>query len=247
MKGLTKLALAGGLVLGTAPAMATVVYSGYDNNVSGGAMLTSPNADAAQASFVSGLQNVLGQSFESYSSGAHPATWTFTGASGSTTASVTGAGQMMGSYTRSSPVPNGPFATDGSKFYTMEASSFTISFADAVQGLGFYATDIESDLTATLLLASGATETYSFDTLFNSSVAGSGSVDYLGFTNAGGIKALTLSNVGKADALGFDQFQIGTLVASVPETTTWGMMIVGMFGAGMMMRARTTRRASLAA
>lgn len=224
----------GVLSLCAIPASATVVYSGHDAGA-GAPMLTSPTADAAHTAFLSDLIDIRSASFEGYSSGAKPATISFEGGGGPVEAALSGAAYVMGGAPRSTPFANGTFAIDGSSLLQLEQSSFTISFNQAVNAIGFYATDIESDALASLTLASGSIEKYSFNDIFGSSSASSGSVDFLGFTNLAGISSLTLSHAAISDVFGFDSFQIGQVssfaaaVSDVPEPATW-MAFVGGFG-----------------
>jgi hypothetical protein len=232
------------LMMGSMPASATTVFAGHDDN-DGAVMSSSPVAAAANAAFLADLTDIRSASFEGSGAGARPAAITFEGTAGSTDAVLSGAAFVMGSAPRSSPYASGTFATDGSNFLQLEQSSFTINFDQPVSGLGFYAIDVESDALAILTLASGDTETYSFDSLFNSANAGSGSIDFLGFTSLLGIRSLTLSHAAMSDTLGFDDFQIGSsnvlqaaAVGEVPETATWAMFIAGFGLVGSAMRRR---------
>lgn len=241
---LKRASLMAALVTCSIPASATTVFAGHDDN-SGGAMLSSPVADAANASFLADLTDIRSASFENYAAGAKPTAMTLEGTAGSTEAALSGAAFVMGSAPRTTPFSSGTFATNGSSFLQLEQSSFTIRFDQAVDGLGFYATDIESDALAILTLASGKTETYSFDALFDSSHAGSGSVDFLGFTNLAGISSLTLMHSTVSDTLGFDDFQIGSAnlfqaaaVDEVPEPMTWALFVGGFGLVGATLRRR---------
>lgn len=245
---LKRAGLMAALTICALPVSATVVYSGHDNN-DGSPMLSSLLADAANSSFLADLTDIRSASFEGLAAGVKPNSITFEGTAGSTEAALSGAAFIMGSASRSTPFASGTFATDGSNFLQLEQSSFTISFDQSVDALGFYATDIESDALAILTLASGDIETYSFDDLFGSSHAGSGSVDFLGFTNLAGISSLTLTHAAISDTLGFDDFQIGssyalkaeaapqaTAVTEVPEPTSWALFLGGFTLVGLAKR-----------
>ncbi|WP_293971946.1 PEPxxWA-CTERM sorting domain-containing protein [Sphingomonas sp.] len=209
-------------------------------------MLSNPVADAANSAFLSSLTDVRSESFETYASGLTPSTLTFTGSGGSTTASLSGSGYVIGPAPRTAPFDIGTFATDGQNLMQLNGSVFTITFDQLVGGFGFYATDIETDAQIILTLGTGAIETYSFNTLLGSAIAGSGSVDFLGFTTLDGIKSLTVAHGPESDVLGFDNFQIGTLAsaAPVPEPATWAMFIggFGLVGGAMRRRMRTSVR-----
>jgi hypothetical protein len=229
-----------------APVSATVVFSGHDAN-NGGVLLANPIADAANAAFLASLTDVRTASFEGFRSGARLSSVSFTGSGGTTVAGLSGAGNVMAGGTRATPFADGSFAIDGNNLYQLGQSSFTIAFDQAVDALGFYATDIETNALALVTLGSGAVETYSFDTLFNSSNAGSGSVDFLGFSSDLGIRSLTLVHSSIPDVYGFDNFQIGRTairpdLAVVPEPMTWAMFALG-FGlmGGVMRRRRAVR------
>jgi hypothetical protein len=62
---------------------------------------------------------------------------------------------------------------------------------------------------------------------------------FLGVTDAGGIKAIRISN--SSGGIELDHIQYGTMMAPVPEPTTWALMLLGLAGIGFAVQRRRHR------
>jgi hypothetical protein len=72
------------------------------------------------------------------------------------------------------------------------------------------------------------------------SVSGTTAEDrFLGVTDAGGIKAIRVSN--SSGGIELDHIQYGTMMAPVPEPTTWALMLLGLAGTGFAVQRRRHR------
>lgn len=69
------------------------------------------------------------------------------------------------------------------------------------------------------------------------SVSGTTAEDrFLGVTDPGGIKAIRVSN--SSGGIELDHIQYGTMMAPVPEPTTWALTLLGLAGTGVAVRRR---------
>lgn len=62
---------------------------------------------------------------------------------------------------------------------------------------------------------------------------------FLGVTDAGGVKAIRVSN--SSGGIELDHIQYGTMMAPVPEPTTWALMLLGLAGTGVAVQRRRHR------
>lgn len=164
-----------------------------------------------------------------------------------------------GSYTNnfdglSNPAP-GPVAFSGGGFsYSASAPSdiyleggflgtsqideaLTITFDNGnvfAVGANFYATDIQDDfqqVSLTLSLSNGTTETFTLDSLVDS---------YRGFISDFAITSLIISGPGASLYAGLDNLTVGMelVTGTVPEPTSWALLALGLAGF-LVVRRRT--------
>lgn len=211
------------LVLGwaasAAPA-APIIFFGEDLNPAGNpANLT--NASAAQADFLSNLQDVGVETFESFSTGASsPLAVVF---DNGVTATLSGSLDVEGG-------PGaGRFAVSGTQ-YVETSSSLTLTFDQPVVAFGFYATDI-GDFSGQLSVTINGTNYDVPHTVNGASGAGL----YYGFIDtASPFTQVQFSTTDGDDVFGFDDFTVGTAqqVAAIPEPASMAMF-AGVLAAGL--------------
>eukprot|EP00968_Pinguiococcus_pyrenoidosus_P014606 scaffold1320_cov253-Pinguiococcus_pyrenoidosus.AAC.13 len=144
-----------GLLLGLLSANANLdilIFAGEDRNDAGtvndvAPLLAHPNADAARDDFISNLQGVSVEDFETFADGEEaPLTLVFPGVCTA----------ILGSGVVQSTVKNGQHAVSGTKYFKSD-SDFTVTFSEPVAAFGFYGVDI-GDVQGELTLSRTTTE-----------------------------------------------------------------------------------------
>jgi PEP-CTERM motif len=125
-------------------------------------------------------------------------------------------------------------------------ASLTLTFATPVQGISFnfansdfFGSDGNDKLTATINGTTVATATAA--SLNNGDLYAEGSFSY---SNPNGFTSITLTST---DKLGAQDLALGDLTASVPEPSTWAMLVLGFAGVGFIAYRRKSKVTLLAA
>jgi hypothetical protein len=235
MKKLITFCLVVLFVAGSANASITT-YSGVDAGLGEVTPLSTwPNADAAQASFLSSLIGVGVESFEGFADGAamNGQTLTF----GAVTATLSGA--MSVNYVPTGSTNNaGRYATDGTKYIEGSTGSFVIDFSTPVAAFGFMGIDIgDFGGTAEVTTTNGGTITYNIPSHSNG-----GSVLYWGIIDTTNLfsKIEITNSLAGTDHFGFDEMTIGSLQQVIIPAP--GAILLGGIGValvGWLRRRRT--------
>jgi hypothetical protein len=224
---------------GLAPsAQAYRVFFGEDlNNSATRPLLSTPNANNAEASFLSNLVGVGTETFEGLSSGTTgPLGLTFPGAG---TATLTGPGRVASS------IPGttngfGRYAVSGSRFWEVNANgSFTINFSAPVAAFGFYGVDL-GDFGGQLVLnlTGGGTQSVMVPNTIGSSGSTDGSVLFFGLiaeSLAETFSSISFAmTIGEGDVFAFDNMTVGSLKQVKPpaESTPEPIAIAGLLAVG---------------
>jgi hypothetical protein len=223
-------------VAGSANASITTFY-GEDLGLGEDTRLAStPNADAAQASFLAALIGVGTESFEGFSDGdTPPLALVFPGAG---TATLTGSDMEVERIT-SGTNGYGRYPTDGDQYLEGSTASFDISFSDPVAAFGFMGIDI-GDFAGqvTVTTVNGGNIVYNVP----HTVSGTGgSVLYWGIIDTTNLfTSISIGNSGAGtDFFGFDEMTIGSLQQVIPAP---GAILLGSIGIGLVgwLRRRRT-------
>ncbi len=120
--------------------------------------------------------------------------------------------------------------TDNARWLGFPGGAATFTLAAASNSFGFYMTGLESGLGNVLTVsfngASGQT--------LNLPINGNGGVSYFGFTSDSGFTSVTINRPG-LDNWGIDGISFN---GTVPELTSWAMLIIGFGLTGAAMRRR---------
>ncbi len=230
------------------PAHAYSTYFGEDLNNSEDVPLSSyPNAKNAQNQFLSNLVGVGTENFEGFSDGTTtPLNLNFPGAG---TATLNGSGGTIASVTSGQTDRIGGYAISGSKYFDINATSFSIDFTQPVAALGFYGVDVGDyggQLTLTVTNTGGSTQTLTVPNTIGQGASTGGSVLYYGLTASNPneqISKVAFGNNTIGDVFAFDDFTVGSLqqVKAVPEpSTTLGFGIA--LGFGALMKRMSSRK-----
>jgi PEP-CTERM motif len=244
-------AFATSLFLVTSAHAAPVTFFGEDVNTLGDPNQISPtNSTSARNSFFTNLVGVGTETFDTAATpvgATPPIAVTFPGAG---TATIIGGGQVATGNDSS-----GRYAISSPNYFLAGTSNFSINFSSAIAAFGFYGVDIGDfggQLTLDLTDSSSIHHTLTVPNTIGSGGSTSGSILYFGFYDTG----LTYTSVsfnnnsGGADLFAFDDFSVGSLEQvspSVPEPSTWAMMILGFAGIGFMAYRRKSKPALMAA
>ncbi len=198
----------------------------------------------ARASFLAQLTGVSSESFETFALNSSPTTLTFNGSAGTINATLTGSGTVLNNALGQ---PVGRFATQGNQYYDT-SSGFGASFNTPIAAFGFYGTDIgdfSGQLTITLKHATGPDNVLLVP---HGLPALNGSLLFWGVIDTANPFTSVQFGVAQGgtsdDFFGFDQIVVGDIkqvTGSVPESSTWAMMIAGFGIVGFAMRARARK------
>jgi hypothetical protein len=225
---------------------APLTFFGEDGNPTGTTPIAHPISDATSTSFLSQLTSPGVETFDSFANGA---TAVAPGFGNGITATLNG-----GVIRNSASV--GRFAISSPNFYEADTSSFSINFSAPIAAFGFYGTDIGDFggvLSLTLTDAGGQTSSLTVPASQGSggSAPQNGSVLYFGFYDLSDTyTSIAFNNSNTSDVFGFDNFTVGLeaqVNPSVPEPSTWAMIILGFAGVGFMAYRRSSRPALMAA
>jgi hypothetical protein len=216
------------LVLSVPASAAPIIFFGEDLGAGGGAQ---PNADAAQADFLSMLSGVSTEDFESIAAGTTDPALSFNGSAGTINATLAGGARVI-----NSPCC-GRFATSGAQLLEADAANFDISFGTDVAAFGFFGTDIGDFGGALTVTIDGV----AYD-VGNTLGAAEGSVLFWGIIDtAAPFTTISFSNSDFGDVFGFDDMTVGDIrqVVPTPEPGALGLLGLGLLG----LAARRRRRA----
>jgi hypothetical protein len=221
-------AIAAGLGAAAGPAHAAIVtYIGADNSAS--SLATMPNSVAAATLFGVAVPTANTITFES----ALPVGVSISG--GSIT-NNSGCGSLCGFNT----------TVGGSNFYLMQIGGIaTFTFTTAIDAFGMYITGLQTDYVAqeTVTFSDGTSQTINVPTAINGGAA------FVGFTDFGK-SIVSVSYDATGDIVAFDDVRfasVTSVTASVPEPSTWAMMILGFAGVSFLAYRRKSKPALMAA
>lgn len=232
-------------MLAATNANAYLLYFGEDLNNSSITPLSSiPNASGAESSFLANLSGVGTEDFESQTAGAaQPLTLNFPGFGGGTlSATLSGGDGRVRTVTPGNAVA-GRYSipsTTSSNFWEVVAGgtgNFNIAFGQEIAALGFYGIDI-GDYGGQPQLALSNGDTLTVNNTVGSSGSTDGTVLFFGLIaeNAGELFTSVdfLTNTGRGDAFGFDNFTVGEQrqIVTAPEPATIALMGLGLAGVG---------------
>jgi hypothetical protein len=248
--------VAASLIMSAASAHAAgTTFFGEDLHSSANTPLAStPNANAAEASFLSFLSGTSTEDFEAFSSGAGtPLNLSFSGSAGALSATLTGGNGAVQSVTPGSTNGFGRYATSGSNFFEVSAggaNNFVSTFGTAIASFGFNGIDI-GDFGGQLQLDIGFDDTSSeivnVPTTVGSGGSTDGSVFYFGYIIGSGSPLIStvsfLTTTGSGDIFAFDDFTIGdrqqTTTPTIPVPAALPLMASGLAAIGLVRRRRS--------
>lgn len=245
IKSLAAAAIAVIAIASAGSASAQTIYFGENLNPSqsaSGAPVTARNA------FLSSLSGVSTEGFETFSQGISPSSLSFNGSAGTISASFSSNSGFICAVNGCGGL--GRFATEGTNYFDV-ASTFTAVFSSSIAAFGFYGTDIgdiNGQLTIELMRNAGAS---TFLTVSNTLGAPDGSLLFYGVIDKlNPFDGVRFGNTATGfDYFGFDQLTIGDVAQvtpSVPEPSTWAMMIAGFGMVGFAARRRQSVKATVA-
>ncbi len=228
---------------------AVTTYFGEDLGLGELTRLSStPNANAAQASFLSSLINPGVENFEAFTDGtANPAV-NFVGAGvtatlsgGAVISTVNGLTNGNGRYGISGD-PDG----NGSDSYYQTSNLLALTFSKPIAAFGFYGIDIgDFNGQVTVTTSGGLNQFFNVGNTLNGS---GGSVLFWGLvSNTYTFTGITFGNTASGtDFFAFDNFTVGSLQqvkSPVPEPETYAMFLAGLGLMGYMARRRKENQA----
>lgn len=228
-------------------ASADQVYRGFDANGGGGALVSFPNSDAAQAAYLAAASAVQTQNFEGMGLGGVPATWTF---SGGLQAAYGNQATVQGSIATGVSASQ-TYGSDGTRYLYSETAPgsgfFTLKFDSSVNGIGFYISDASDWFNsqnvpgASYIEIMNGNSVVSTVDLFTQSPSNiqSGGMMYFGIVTDASFDGIRVAQplradggTSESDAVGFDQFTI-----SVPTPGAAGVLAMAGLAMGRRRRA----------
>jgi hypothetical protein len=241
---LTATAAVVGVVSGIVPVHAYTIFFGEDLGLGESTRLpATPNANAAEANFLSNLAGVGTEDFESFAPGAGtPLNVTFPGSiTTNITATISGVGSIDNVPSGTNGVGRYPISGDQ---YLETNSEFLINFDQEVAAFGFYGIDIgDFDGQITLTLTDGNSTTL---TIPNTTSGLGGSVLFYGIIADNDNEVFTDVSFGNTasgvDFFGFDDLTVGDIEqvgGVVPEpASTLALLVLGTLGAGSALKRK---------
>jgi hypothetical protein len=220
---------------------APIIYFGEDRGAGEGTVIATPNSDAAQASFLSGLLNPGIETFEGIADNtAAPFNVNF---ANGVTATLAGGG-IVNSLADNTTNGAGRYGVtgdpDGDERYLDlggGANAFTLTFSQPVSAFGFYGIDIgDFNGQVTLTTAGGLNQVFNVG---NSTGILGGSVLFWGVIDPNAtFTSVSFGNTGSGtDVFGFDDFTVGTpQQVRVPEPASFLLLGAGLAMAGLRRR-----------
>lgn len=237
VKCLTAFSVFGAALGVVQPANAVTTFFGEDLNSGFNRPNSIPNSSQAKSDFLSNLQGVGTEDFESFSDGRRaPLSLSFPGAGTATLSGGDGAIETV-----ASGMSAGRFPTSGDKLWEVRAGgsgNFAINFSDPVAAFGFHGIDIgDFGGELELVLNNGSTQTVTVPNTQGSGGSTNGSVLYHGLIADPGneFTSINFDLTNDSDVFGFDDMTIGSReqVQVVPESSSMlGLLAVGLLGAG---------------
>ena len=228
---------------------AVTTYFGEDLGLGESTRLSStPNANTAQAGFLSSLINPGVENFEAFTDGTANPAINFVGAGvtatlsgGAVRSTANGVTNGAGRYGISGD-PDG----NGVDSYYETRGELSLTFSNPVAAFGFYGVDIgDFNGQVTLTTSGGLNQFFNVGNTLNGS---GGSVLFWGvISNADTFTSISFGNTSNgSDAFVFDNFTVGSLEqvkSPVPEPETYAMFLAGLGFMGYMARRRKENQA----
>lgn len=254
MTKFVSLALAALIASAAAAQAASTTFFGEDvNNSESTPIAATPNADAAEADFLSFLTGTSTEDFESISSGTGtPLNLSFVGSAGALSAELSGGGGSISSVTPGTTNGVGRYATSGSNFFEVAAggaNNFTAAFGTAIAAFGFNGIDIGDfggQLSLELTFDDATTDTVEVPTTEGSGGSTGGSVFYFGYIVGNGDPLISSvafkTTTGAGDFFAFDDFTIGdreqVTTPAIPVPAALPLLATGLGAFGLLRRRR---------
>ncbi len=114
-----------------------------------------------------------------------------------------------------------------------------MDFGNTATAFGFYTTGVQTVLTSLLTVTYNNGSQQEFDLPINVN----GGASYFGFVDSLGFKSVTIADISD-DAWGIDNV---SFTSTVPEASTWAMLVAGFAGLGLLGRRAARRQVALSA
>jgi hypothetical protein len=204
-----------------------VTFTGSDLNA--GPTDPHPNASAAAASFAAAAAGIGPSSTITFESAPLGAFTSMTVAPGVTVNGVNTTVLNSPDYPPNPPLGGFNTTPGGSQYVDMEGGSLTFNFANPTQFFGVYLSGIQLYFFAdTITFSDGTTQTINIP----GTTDGSGSFDFVGFTDVG--KSISSVTITPGTSAGGDFIGVDDVVyqTPVPEPSSLALMLTGFAGLG---------------
>lgn len=218
-------------------ASAFTTYFGEDLNSSGSTPLAStPNASAAEASFLAALVGVGTEDFEGFTTGTStPLALSFPGAG---TATLSGGGGIISSQASGTANGVGRYGTSPTNFWEVAAGgsgNFVVDFSAPVAAFGFYGIDIgDFGGQLQLQLNDPSNTLLTVNNTIGANASTDGSVLFFGLISASATETFTsvefLTTTGSGDIFAFDDMTVGSLQQTAVPVPAAGVLAAAGFG-----------------
>lgn len=253
MTKFTSLAIAALVASVSVAHAAPATFFGEDpNNSETTPLAATPNADAAEANFLSFLSGTSTEDFEDFADGAStPLNLSFTGSAGMLSATLSGGGGAIEEVAAGGS-DVGRYATSGTKFFEVQAgggNNFTSAFGTAIAAFGFNGIDIGDfggQLSLELTFDDATTDTVNVPNTSGSGGSTGGSVFYFGYIVGNGDPLISSvafnTTTGSGDVFAFDDFTIGdreqVTTPAIPVPAALPLLATGLGAFGLLRRRR---------
>lgn len=252
MTKLASLALVAVIASAAAAQAAPTTFFGEDvHNSEFTRIAATPNADAAEASFLSFLTGTSTEDFEGFAEGTGtPLNLSFTGSAAALSATLSGGNGTIQAVPLGTTNGVGRYATSGTNFFEVRAggaNNFVSTFGTAIAAFGFNGIDIGDfggRLSLELTFDDATTDTVDVQTTEGSLGSTGGSVFYFGYIVGNGDPLISSvafkTTTGTGDFFAFDDFTIGdreqVTTPAIPVPAALPLLATGLGAFGLLRR-----------